>query len=221
MAGNPKSNKHVAFVVYPRITLLEMVAARSVLGSILMMSGYRPVVVAKNVEVMESDTSLAFIPQKCFVEIPDPAVLFVVGGPGALEVIEDEASLAYVRDAAEKAVSVAATGTGSLILAAAGLLKGRQAATHWTCAEKLEKYGACYAPRDWIEDGKFITGAGVSAAVDLSLYLGARLGGKRLARMTQLLSEYNPEPPYGGIDWSQIAQPGAQKEPTAQTEILH
>jgi transcriptional regulator GlxA family with amidase domain len=91
-----------------------------------------------------------------------------------------------------------------LVLAAAGLLEGRQATTHWAYHRLLERLGATYLPQRWVEDGKFITSAGVSAGIDMALALVARLTDEPTARRVQLAIEYDPHPPFGPIDWDQV-----------------
>jgi transcriptional regulator GlxA family with amidase domain len=91
------------------------------------------------------------------------------------------------------------------ILAAAGLLEGRPATTHWAYWRLLEKLGARYVPEQrWVEDGKFITSAGVSAGIDMALHLTERLTDEGTARMVQLGIEYDPKPPHGGIQWNNV-----------------
>lgn len=107
--------------------------------------------------------------------------------------------LCAVADGAEIVGSVC---TGSLILAAAGLLQGCQATTHWAHSKVLEQLGATYVRKRWVEDGKYITSAGVSAGIDMALHLLGRFMGEPVARQVQLGLEYDPEPPYGHIDWS-------------------
>jgi transcriptional regulator GlxA family with amidase domain len=94
--------------------------------------------------------------------------------------------------------------TGALVLAAAGLLEGRPATTHWAYHRLLERLGATYLPQRWLEDGKFITSAGVSAGIDMALALVARLTDEPTARRVQVAIEYDPHPPFGGIDWGQV-----------------
>jgi transcriptional regulator GlxA family with amidase domain len=116
-----------------------------------------------------------------------------------------EAILDYVRSAAETAQVCASVCTGALILAAAGLLEGRPATTHWAYWRLLEKLGARYVPEQrWVEDGKFLTSAGVSAGIGMALHLTERLTDESTARMVQLGIEYDPKPPLGGIQWSGV-----------------
>jgi transcriptional regulator GlxA family with amidase domain len=114
----------------------------------------------------------------------------------------DQTLLAYVSAAAETAEWVGSVGTGAVLLAAVGLLRDRQATTHWAYAHILENLGAHYVQRRWVEDGRFITSAGTSGGIDMALSLVTKLKNERRARQTQVMAEYDPQPPFGGIDWS-------------------
>jgi putative intracellular protease/amidase len=207
------TKKTLAFVVYPGISLLELVGNCSVLGLIMGLgpllkwqARYDPVVVGERVEAIPTDTPMAIIPQKTFADIPQPEGLVVIGGGvDTLPVLGHAELLAYVRRAGENAEWVAATSTGALLLAAAGLLKGRLATTHWAYAGRLEAYGVHYQPAastNWVTDGKFTTAAGVSGAIDMAIGLGARLTNRATAQFAQLGIEYDPHPPLGRLDWT-------------------
>jgi transcriptional regulator GlxA family with amidase domain len=139
-------------------------------------------------------------------------VVIVPGGDApTIKAMGDLAIREYLRQAADRAPVVGSVCTGALVLAAAGLLEGRQATTHWAYHRLLERLGATYLPERWVEDGKFITSAGVSAGIDMALALVAmalalvaRLTDETTARMVQLAIEYDPHPPFGGIDWGQV-----------------
>lgn len=133
--------------------------------------------------------------------IPSPSS-FRVGGAVTIDAMKDESLLAYVRSTAETAELVGSTGNGALILAAAGLLEGRRTAIHWAYGELLESLGAKYVQERWVEDGKFLTSAGGSVGIDMMLYLVARLKSESGAKLAQLATEYDLQPPFGGIDWS-------------------
>jgi signal recognition particle-docking protein FtsY len=196
---------HVALVVYPGCSLLELIGAQTIWATASMMSSLHTVVVGPSTSFIESTTALSFRPQRSFAEVPHPDVLLVVGGGEASEVATGHAELlTYLRRVAPRASVVASTGSGSLVLAAAGLLEGREATTHWAFREQLEALGVSYRRASWVADGKFVTGAGSSAAIDLSLLLVARLRTRRLARRTQIAAEWDPDPPFGGIDWAAV-----------------
>jgi transcriptional regulator GlxA family with amidase domain len=200
-----KEQKLIAFTLYAGITPLDLVGPLSVLRDLKIRSPYRTVVVGKRIESMTTDTSLQLIPAKVFGDVPEPFALIVPGGGAAtLDAMQDESILAYVRSAATMAEVVGATGNGALILAAAGLLKGRRAAIHWAYHERLERLGVQYARERWVEDGKFFTAAGGSAGIDLMLHLVAQLMGDSRAKLTQITVEYDPQPPFGGIDRSSV-----------------
>jgi transcriptional regulator GlxA family with amidase domain len=110
----------------------------------------------------------------------------------------------YVRTAAAAADLVTSVCTGSLILGAVGLLEGRDATTNWFYSGVLENLGAKYHVRRWVEDGNLIMSAGVSAGIDMALHLVARLTDEATARKVQLAVDYDPQPPYGGIDYANI-----------------
>jgi transcriptional regulator GlxA family with amidase domain len=218
------AKKTVAFVVYPGVSLLELVANRTLLGGIMGLgplmkwkAGYDAVVVGERVEAISTDTPMAIIPQQAFAEVPQPDALVVIGGGAdTLSALEYAELLAYVRRAGEGAGWVAATSTGALLLAAAGLLKGRLATTHWAYADRLEAYGVHYQPAaspNWVTDGKFTTAAGVSGAIDMALGLGAHLTNQTTAQFSQLLIEYDPHPPLGRLDWTTFDQKRAALAP--------
>ena len=200
-----KEKKLIAFTLYPGVTPLDLVGPLTVLRDLKLGSPYRTVVVGERIEPMDSDTPLRMIPARTFEEVPHPFAVIVPGGGAAtLQAMQDEALLAYLRFAAATAEVVGSTGNGALILAAAGLLAGRRAAIHWAYGEPLERLGATHARERWVEDGKFLTSAGGSAGIDMMLHLVARLTSESRARLAQLVVEYDPRPPFGGIDWSSV-----------------
>src|SRR5438874_12197876 len=133
------AKKTIAFVVYPGVSLLELVGNHTLLSSIMrlgpmmkMQAGYASVVVGERMEAIPTDTPMSIIPQKTFADVPQPDALVVIGGEAETLLALDNADLIeYVRRAGQHAEWVAATSTGSLLLAAAGLLEGHLATTHW------------------------------------------------------------------------------------------
>ncbi len=195
------AKKQIALVVYPGFSLLELVAAHHVWLSATMMSNYETVVVGPTTGFIPSSTPLAMRPQKTFADVPQPYALLVVGGgEAAVQAAQDAALVAYVRQAATTATLVGSFSTGALILGAAGLLHGKQATTHAAYASRLTPWGARYVRQPWVEDGRLITGAGAAAAVDISLLLVSRLRSEKTARQVQIMAEWDPHPPFGGLN---------------------
>ncbi|HSK90199.1 MAG TPA: DJ-1/PfpI family protein, partial [Euzebyales bacterium] len=163
-----RNAKTIVLVAYPGCSLLELVGAQTIWATASMMSSLKTIVVGPSTEFMATTTPLPVAPQASLADAPEPDVLFVVGGGDAAEVASgDEALVEYVRRAARHASIVASTGTGSLILAAAGLLHGRTATTHWAFSKRLEEMGVTYRRASYVEDGRFVTGGGASSAIDL------------------------------------------------------
>jgi transcriptional regulator GlxA family with amidase domain len=198
MFNQPK--KIIAFTLYPGVNPLDLVGPLTVLRDL---PPYQTVIVGERIEAMGTDASLRLVPTLNFGDVPNPFAVFVPGGgPATVQAMEDEALLDYVRSAARTAAIVGSTGTGSLVLAAAGLLAGRRAATHWVYGDLLKGMGAVHDRARWVEDGKLITSAGGVAGIDMMLHLVAQLKSESRARLAQLGAEYDPQPPFGAIDWS-------------------
>jgi transcriptional regulator GlxA family with amidase domain len=214
MSTKNNGKKQIALVVYPGFSLLELVGAHHVWISATMMTAYQTVVVGPTTDFIESSTPLPLRPQKIFADVPHPYGLIVIGGgEAAVQAAHNEEVVNYVRAASQGATFVGSFGAGALVLAAAGLLHGRQATTHWAYAGQLAEMGACYVRQPWVEDGNVITGAGASSAVDLSLLLVARLRGEKAARQAQIMAEWDPQPPFGGIAWEHM--PATANTPAA------
>jgi transcriptional regulator GlxA family with amidase domain len=205
MPREEKTNKTIAVVTYPGVALLDLVATKTVLDALAAGSRYRTVTVGERTEPIASNTSMRIIPEKRFEEVPDPFAMIVPGGSAnALKAMENERLLNYLRFAEHGAEMVGSVSTGALILAAAGLLEGRQATTHPAYAEQLENLRADCVQNYSVEDGKFLTMAGVSAGIDTMLELVAKLKNEAAAKRIQTMIEYDPQPPFGGIDWSEV-----------------
>ncbi len=208
MPTEQQTEKTIAFVLYPGLTVFDLVGPLQVLSTLSAIAPeFRPVVVAERVEPMDTDipSEMKVIPNHTFEELPHPFAIIVPGGVGpTLGAMRNEAIRRYVRSAAETAEVVGSVCTGALILASVGLLEGRQATTHWAFYKVLEQFGAKYVRERWVEDGKFICSAGVSAGIDMALQLAARLTDERKAREVQYRLGYDPHPPFGGIDYEHI-----------------
>lgn len=198
--------KHIAFVVYPGLTLLDLAGPLQVMSSMCERnSEYSVAVVSKDGEPIGVDVPMKIVPGATFKDVPEPAVLVVPGGEApTVKAMGDDSLIEYIRHASTPAEYVCSVCTGSLILAAAGLLNGRQATTHWGCHKILDALGAKYVKKRWVQDEKYITSAGVSAGIDMALYLVSKLTNEATALNVQLGIEYEPEPPFGGIAWAAV-----------------
>src|SRR5215212_2569771 len=199
-----KGNKTIAVVTYPGLALLDLVATKTVLDELAMASRYRSVSVGERTEAIASNTPMRIIPEKRFEEVPDPFALVVPGGGiASLEAMGNERLIHYLRFAEHTAELVCSVSTGAFVLAAAGLLEGRRATTHPAYAELLKKLGVDYVEGYSVEDGKFLTMAGVSGGIDTTLALVAKLRSEGAAKFIQTDIEYDPQPPFGGLDWGE------------------
>lgn len=196
--------KQIAFVLYEGLTMLDMIGPLQVLRTLG--DPYEAVVVAEHTNPMPVDEGLMlFSAPYTFADIPHPVGIIVPGGGWpTIRAMANDAIRGYLLSNTESAEFIGSVCTGALILAAADLLEGRDATTHWGYQPELEKFGATYKRERWVEDGKFITAAGVSAGIDMALHLAARLVGEERARQIQLGIEYDPQPPLGGLDYAGV-----------------
>lgn len=187
------SQLQIGLLVFPRITQLDMTGPLQVFSSV---PDARVHLVWKSVEPVASDTVLAIPPTTTFADCPQLDVICVPGGYGTDDLLCDDEVLDFLRRQAEGASYVTSVCTGSIVLAAAGLLKGYRAATHWSAVEALPMLGATLARERVCIDRNRITGGGVTAGIDLALTVVSRLVNRQTAEMIQLRLEYNPAPPF-------------------------
>jgi transcriptional regulator GlxA family with amidase domain len=208
MAAEEQNEKTIAVVLYPGLTVFDLTGPLQVLTALSEIAPeYRTVVVAERVVPMDTDIpgEMKMLPNNTFEEVPHPFAFIVPGGGmPTIRAMGNEAIRSYVSSAAETAEVVGSVCTGACILASVGLLEGRQATTHWAFYKVLEQFGAKYVRKRWVEDGKFICSAGVSAGIDMALQLAARLTDEQKSREVQYRLGYDPEPPFGGIDFEHI-----------------
>ncbi|MFR9787810.1 DJ-1/PfpI family protein [Streptomyces sp. MB22_4] len=184
----------IAVVVYDRFTALDAVGPYEILSRV---PDARLTFVAEQAGPVRTDTGfLAVTADRALREVPDPDVVVVSGGPGTLAQLENPALLEWLRAADATSTWTTSVCSGSLLLAAAGLLDGRRATSHWTALPMLEKYGARPTGERVVTEGKYVTAAGVSSGIDMALTLVGRIAGDEHAQAVQLLTEYDPQPPY-------------------------
>lgn len=184
----------IAVLLFDRFTALDAVGPYEVLGRL---PGARTVFVADRPGPITTDVgTLALTATATLDEVTSPDVLVVPGGPGQIARMTDARLLDWLRAVDATTTWTTSICTGSLLLAAAGLLDGRQATSHWLALDQLPAFGAVPAEERVVVDGKYVTAAGVSAGVDMALTLAGRIAGDAVAQAIQLGIEYDPRPPY-------------------------
>lgn len=185
----------IAILLFDRLTALDAVGPYEVLSRI---PGSRVRLVAREAGPVRTDNAspLGLVADEPFSAVEAPDVLLVPGGPGEAAVRRDAEALDWVRRVHERTRWTTSVCTGSLILGAAGLLKGLQATSHWRALEQLREFGAEPSAERVVRQGKIITAAGVSSGIDMALQLAALEKGDVLAQALQLAIEYDPQPPF-------------------------
>jgi putative intracellular protease/amidase len=185
---------NIGIPIFDRLTALDAVGPYEVLSRL---PGASVHFIATEVGPKRTETQmLALTADRTLDELPDPEVIVVPGGAGTRALMKDETMLAWLRRAHETSEWTTSVCTGSLLLAAAGILDGLEATTHWLAFETLRLAGANPVPRRVVEQGKVITAAGVSSGIDMALTLAARIAGDEVAQAIQLGIEYDPQPPF-------------------------
>lgn len=183
-----------AALIYENFTQLDLVGPLEVL-SLLPNAEIRIAATQRGV-IWADNGVLPVIAPFDVDDIETADVLLIPGGTGTVAALEDARLVDAVRRIDKGTRWTTSVCTGSLLLGAAGLLAGRKATTHWAMMEALGEQGADPVSQRWVEDGKFITAAGVSAGIDMALYLAAKLAGDDTAKAIQLAIEYDPAPPF-------------------------
>jgi len=184
----------VAVLLYDRFTALDAVGPYDVLGRIP--GAQVTFVAAEPGPVRTEQRSLALVADAPMREYPHPDIVVVPGGFGTRDLLEDEEILGWLREAHEHTKWTTSVCTGSLLLAAAGILDGLEATTHWLARDELAALGAVPVPDRVVRQGKIVTAAGVSSGIDMALHLAALEAGDTVAQAIQLGIEYDPAPPF-------------------------
>ncbi len=183
----------IGMLIFPKMTQLDFTGPFEALARL---PNAQVHVVWKTKDPVTSDTGLTFLPTTTLADCPPLDVICIPGGPGQIELMDDPEIIAFVRTMGGKAKYVTSVCTGALVLGAAGLLDGYEAATHWMSADQLPLFGAKPVAKRIVVDRNRITGGGVTAGIDFGLYLASELGGEEAARRIQLFLEYDPAPPF-------------------------
>jgi putative intracellular protease/amidase len=184
----------IAIVLYDRFTVLDAIGPYQVLtnlpGAQVTLVTERPGLIADEEGILKLEVEAAL------ADVPRPDVVLVPGGPGQNDQMDDGPLHEWLRAVDETTTWTTSVCTGSLILAAAGLLTGRRATSYWLALNELGRYGATPVTQRVVFDEKYVTAAGVSSGIDMALALAGRIAGDRTAQAIQLGIEYDPQPPY-------------------------
>ena len=183
----------IGMLIFPDMTQLDFTGPYEVFGQ---MPGAEIKVISTSMEPVAARGGLRFLPDTTLDNAPPLDVLFVAGGPGVSAAMEDGKVLEFLRRQADKAKFVTSVCTGSLLLGAAGLLKGYRATAHWMSLDLLPFFGAVALPDRVVIDRNRITGGGVTSGIDCALVIAGELVGSDAAKKIQLMIEYNPAPPF-------------------------
>jgi len=184
----------IVIALFDRFTALDAVGPHQVLARL---PGSEVIFASERTGGVRDDTgTLTLVADASYTDVPSPDVLLIPGGPGQAAQMGDGPLRDWLIQADKTTTWTTSVCTGALILAAAGLLDGRQATTYWLAMDELARLGAKPAQQRYVFDGKYATSAGVSAGIDLALALSARIAGDEVAQRIQLVIEYDPHPPF-------------------------
>ncbi|MFF3675352.1 DJ-1/PfpI family protein [Streptomyces sp. NPDC002120] len=184
----------IAVLLYDRFTALDAIGPFDTLGRL---PGAEVVFVSERPGPVRTDNgALALVADKGLDEVTRPDIVLVPGGPHPELEMKNPAVTQWLRAVDATTTWTTSVCTGSLLLAAAGLLEGRRAAGHWLYLDQLPQFGAQPTGERVVFDGKYVTAAGVSSGIDMGLALLGRIAGDEVAQTVQLMTEYDPQPPY-------------------------
>ena len=183
----------IGLVIFPKVTQLDLTGPVQVFSSV---PGAKVHLIWKRIEPVGTDSVLTLTPTMTFADCPQLDVICVPGGVGTDDMVNDSEMLDFLRQQAKAATYITSVCTGSLVLGAAGLLKGYRATTHWSAMDLLPAFGATPTKTRVCIDRNRITGGGVTAGIDFALTLVSIMVDRQTAEMIQLRLEYNPAPPF-------------------------
>jgi len=204
---------HIGFLIYPGMTQLDVTGPAQILSQV---PNARIHMLWKTLAPIETDAGFSINPTTTLDAAPRLDVLCVGGGAGQVGIMDDEVVLGFLSRQGESARYVTSVCSGSLLLGAAGLLKGYRTACHWAFLELLPAFGAVPVAERVVRDRNRLSGGGVTAGIDFGLSLAAELAGDDIARKIQLMVEYNPSPPF---DAGTPATAGADLEAEVRREF--
>jgi putative intracellular protease/amidase len=184
----------IVIALFDRFAALDAVGPHQVLHRL---PGAEVIFAAERARgVTDESATLTLQAQAAYADVPRPDIIVVPGGPGQSDQMTPGPLQDWLIEADKTSTWTTSVCTGALILAGAGLLAGRPATTYWLAMEELGRLGAVPKRERYVFDGKYVTGAGVSAGIDMALALAGRVAGDEEAKRIQLAIEYDPQPPY-------------------------
>ncbi|MFC3675094.1 DJ-1/PfpI family protein [Ferrovibrio xuzhouensis] len=183
----------IGLLLFPALTQLDLTGPYEVFARL---PGAKVHLIWKTMAPVHADRGMAILPSTTFADCPQLDVICVPGGPGQIALMDDDETLDFLRRQAETAQWITSVCTGSLVLGAAGLLKGYRATTHWASHDQLAAFGAIPVHERWVIDRNRASGGGVTAGIDFALTLIAQMAGEAAAKAIQLGIEYDPAPPF-------------------------
>jgi putative intracellular protease/amidase len=194
----------IAIPVFERFTALDAIGPYDVLSRL---PGAEVTFIGAERGTYRSDNGmLGLVADATYEDVPEPDVVVFPGGFGTRPLLTDERVLDWVRHAHETSQYTTSVCTGSLVLAAAGLIEGLDATTHWAAYLELERLGSRYVEQRVVQHGKILMAAGVSSGLDMALTLAAQIAGDETAQAIQLYLEYDPQPPFDSGSRSKAPQ---------------
>lgn len=194
--------RHVAIVLYDGFTALDAIGPYEILVSLPDTQVY---FVADQPGPVWADTGqLGLMATATWDELPHPQIIVIPGGGGTMQAAQNQALLAWLRQAHETSEWTTSVCTGVFLLGKIGILQGLEVTTHWASRNYIEQYcGATYVAQRFVQQGKILTAAGVSAGIDMALFLAEQLSNPQTAQAIQLATEYDPHPPLAAGDWTE------------------
>ena len=183
----------IGIVIYPGMTTLDVIGPQTVFAGLPNVEIHR---VWKPLAPITGDDGMVIVPDTTFSDCPPVDVICIGGGRGQSAIIDDAELLDFLKSQGEQAKFVTSVCGGSEFLAKAGLLEGYRAATHWAMRPQLAKLGIEVGTERVVTDRNRMTGGGVTAGIDFGLAVAKALYGEDIAKISQLLMEYDPAPPY-------------------------
>jgi cyclohexyl-isocyanide hydratase len=183
----------IGILIYPNLTQLDATGPAQVLARV---PGATVHMIWKTRDPIPTDAGFSIVPNTTFADCPQLDVICVPGGGGQVALMTDPETLDFLRRQAATARYVTSVCTGSLVLGAAGLLKGYRSACHWAWRDMLSDFGAIPVAERVVRDRNRISGGGVTAGIDFGLTVAAELAGEEVAKSIQLVLEYDPQPPF-------------------------